>query len=64
MFNILFTAPARGLAVPACLGSAAFYRSGTEYDGRLCFHRCLSVNGGGEGVSQSAYPLPSYLLPW
>ena len=44
------------------------YRLRTEYDGRLCFHRCLSVNGGGgQGVPQEGNVLtqvcPS-VCPW
>ena len=34
-----------------------FCRPRTKYDGRLCFYRCLSVNGGGEGGGGVALPL-------
>ena len=40
-----------------------FYHPRTEYDGRLCFYRCVSVHGrGGEGVVLSLV-LPSVGVP-
>ena len=37
-----------------------YYRPRTEYDGMLCFHRCLSVNRGGGGTPRYLRPQPKY----
>ena len=39
-----------------------FYRPRTQYDGRLCFYRCLSVNTGGGGGFTPSWPrwVPSW----
>ena len=45
------------------LWSYYFYRPRTEYDGRLCFYRCLSVNRGRGDTPRVPTPSPQVPTP-